>query len=202
MDAPHLRLEATGQDFGLDRAVTTVGRGTGVDIALTDPSVSGLHAEIVRRGCHLYASDLGLSSNGTTVNGRPVGQRVLADGDVVSFGSARALVGGLRSTGGGPTAAVPTAGAPELTRREVDVLTALCRPAATQDAFVAPATAREVALELVVTEAAIKQHLLRLYGKLGVGPGDNRRTRLANEVLRRGIVRPAPVLSLVVERSG
>ena len=61
----------------------------------------------------------------------------------------------------------------------------------TDDAFVAPATAREIAAELVVTEAAVKQHLLRLYQKLRVQEGTNRRVRLANEVVALGLVRPA-----------
>jgi len=81
--------------------------------------------------------------------------------------------------------------APDLTRREVDVLTALCRPALQQQAaFVAPATARDIAAELVVTEAAVKQHLLRLYLKFLIPEGINRRTRLANEIISLGIVRP------------
>jgi hypothetical protein len=49
----------------------------------------------VRRGDHVYVSDLGLSTNGTRINGRPVGRRVLSDGDVLAFGSCRTRVGGL-----------------------------------------------------------------------------------------------------------
>jgi hypothetical protein len=45
----------------------------------------------------------------------------------------------------------------------------------------------------VVTEAAVKQHLLRLYQKLKIPEGPNRRVRLANEVVARGLVRPLPV---------
>ena len=72
------------------------------------------------------------------------------------------------------------------------MLTALCRPALQQDAFVAPATAHEIADELVVTEAAVKQHLLRLYQKFRIAEGVNRRARLANEVISAGVVRPLP----------
>ena len=89
MPTPHLRVEDTGKTYELTAEVTTVGRGEGVDIALDDPSVSRLHAEIVRRGIHVYVADLGLSVNGTRVNGRPVGRRVLLEGDVLSFGAAR-----------------------------------------------------------------------------------------------------------------
>ena len=98
MDTPYLRVEDTGTVFELHGDVTTVGRGDGVDIVLDDPSVSRLHAELVRRGPHVYVADLGLSSNGTRVNGRPIGRRVLADGDVLSFGAARARVGGLAAS--------------------------------------------------------------------------------------------------------
>lgn len=193
MDVPYLRREETGEAFPLREEVTTIGRGPGVDISLTDPSVSHLHAEIVRRGRHLYVSDLGLSANGTRVNGRPVGQRALFGGDVVCFGVARTQICGL-DTGADSddTAQVRRITAPDLTRRELEVLTGLCRPALHQDAFVAPSTTRELAEELVVTEAAVKQHLLRLYSKFRIPEGVNRRSRLANEVISIGVVRPLP----------
>ena len=49
MASPQLRVEATGQTYALDGDLLTVGRGSGVDIALEHPSVSRLHAEFVRR---------------------------------------------------------------------------------------------------------------------------------------------------------
>ncbi len=204
MTEPHLRLEDTGQMFVLRDDITTVGRGEGVDIALDDPSVSRLHAEIVRRGMHVYVADLGLSVNGTRVNGRPVGRRVLLDGDVLSFGAARTRVAGLGVHGAGDdTLELRRISAPDLTRRELEVLTALCRPALQQDAFVAPSSAHEIAEELVVTEAAVKQHLLRLYQKFRIGEGVNRRARLANEVISAGVVRPLPTdVDADVRRAG
>ena len=191
---PFLRQEDTGQVFELRGDITTVGRGEGVDVHLDEPSVSRLHAELVRRGPHLYVTDLGLSSNGTRVNGRPIGRRVLSDGDVLSFGAARVRVGGLGASeqAADDTVELRRITAPDLTRRELEVLQALCRPALNQEAFVAPATAKEVADELVVTEAAVKQHLLRLYAKFRIAEGGNRRGRLANEVIALGIVRPVP----------
>ena len=194
MSTPYLRLEDTGTVFELRGDITTVGRGDGVDVHLDEPSVSRLHAELVRRGPHVYVTDLGLSSNGTRVNGRPIGRRVLADGDVLSFGAARVRVGGLGASeqSADDTVELRRVTAPDLTRRELEVLQALCRPALNQEAFVAPATAKEVADELVVTEAAVKQHLLRLYAKFRIPEGGNRRGRLANEVIALGIVRPVP----------
>jgi len=193
MDTPHLRLEESGETFALTRELTTIGRGEGVDISLEDPSVSRLHAEVIRRGPWVYVSDLGLSVNGTRVNGRPIGKRVLTEGDVVSFGTCRTRVSGLSGLATpDDTVELRRISAPDLTRREHEVLTALCRPALQQDAFVAPATAHEIAAELVVTEAAVKQHLLRLYQKFRISEGVNRRARLANEVISAGVVRPLP----------
>lgn len=204
MDTPFLRIEETGDVFPLRDDVTTVGRGQGVDIRLDDPSVSRLHAELVRRGPHVYIADLGLSANGTRVNGRPVGRRILADGDVLSFGASRSRVGGLAQSEAAAeeTVELRRVAAPDLTRREVEVLQALCRPALRHEAFVAPATAKDVADELVVTEAAVKQHLLRLYQKFRIPEGGNRRGRLANEVIALGVVRPVPNGENQVRRAG
>src|SRR5690606_18176454 len=151
-------------------------------------------------GPYVYVVDMGLSRNGTRVNGRPIARRVLEDGDVVSFGTARCRMGGIPREAGDPDVELRRAVAPELTGREVDVLTSLCRPALSDEAFVAPATARDIAGELVVTEAAVKQHLLRLYQKFRIPEGANRRTRLANEVIAMGLVRPTPVVP--PQRSG
>jgi hypothetical protein len=190
VDTPYIRIEDTGDVIELASEVTTVGRGRFVDVRLGDPSVSRLHAEIVRRGPFVYVTDLGLSRNGTRVNGRPIGRRVLEEGDVITFGSARCRVGGIPADECGDEEEVRRPVAPEVTRRELDVLTSLCRPAMSDEAFVMPATAREIATDLVVTEAAIKQHLLRLYQKFHIPEGPNRRTRLANEVISLGMVRP------------
>src|ERR1700734_2549373 len=192
MDGPYIRVEDSGLMMPLREDVTTIGRGRSVDIHLTDPSVSRLHAEIVRRGHYAYVTDLGLSRNGTRVNGRLVARRVLEDGDVLSFGSARCRVFGVTAEELAAEVELRRPAAPELTRRELDVVTSLCRPALSDEAFVAPATAREIAADLVVTEAAVKQHLLRLYQKFRIPEGANRRVRLANEVVALGLVRPLP----------
>ncbi|HEU5033753.1 MAG TPA: FHA domain-containing protein [Mycobacteriales bacterium] len=204
MDTPYLRVEDTGAVFELTKEVTTVGRGEGIDIPLDDASVSRLHAELVRRGPHVYVADLGLSANGTRVNGRPVGRRILTDGDVISFAAARTRVGGLErsQSAAEDTVELRRVAAPDLTRRELEVLHALCRPALRQEAFVAPATAKDIADELVVTEAAVKQHLLRLYQKFRIAEGGNRRGRLANEVIAVGVVRPIPNGDEQVRRAG
>lgn len=192
MDGPYIRVEETGVLVPLARPVTTVGRGSAVDIRLADPSVSILHAEVVRHGPYVYVADLGLSRNGTRVNGRLVARRLLADGDVLTFGAARCRIAGLSSEELAPAVELRRSASPEVTRRELDVLTSLCGPALSDEAFVSPATAREIAADLVVTEAAVKQHLLRLYQKFRIPEGANRRVRLANEVITLGLVRPLP----------
>jgi FHA domain len=192
VEGPFIRIEETGAVVSLSETVTTIGRGSGVDVRLSDPSVSRLHAEIICRGPYAYVADLGLSRNGTRVNGRLVARRVLEDGDVLSFGTARCRVGGLPREDLAVEVELRRSASPELTRRELDVLTSLCRPALSDEAFVAPATAREIAADLVVTEAAVKQHLLRLYQKFRIAEGANRRVRLANEVIALGLVRPMP----------
>jgi hypothetical protein len=197
METPHIRIEATGAVIRLRLDVTTIGRGQAVDVRLDHPSVSKLHAEIVRRGPYAYVSDLGLSRHGTRVNGKVVAQRLLENGDVLSFGSQRCRVGGLATEAALPETDPRRSAVPELTRREVDVVAALCKPALSDEAFVAPATARDIAADLVVTEAAVKQHLLRLYQKLKIAEGPNRRVRLANEVVARGLVRPLPMAAVV-----
>jgi hypothetical protein len=189
MEDPYVQIAGSGAVVPLQPEVTTVGRGKHVDIRLDDPSVSLLHAEIVRRGPYVYVADLGLSLNGTRVNGRLVARKVLSDGDALSFGSARCRISGIASDEVADAEQARTA-APELTRRELDVIASLCRPALCDDAFVTPATAREIAADLVVTEAAVKQHLLRLYAKLRIPEGQNRRIRLANEVIALGLARP------------
>jgi len=190
--APYLLVEGWPQPVVLEREVTTVGRAPGCDVRLEDPTVSRLHAELVRRGRHLYVSDLGLSTNGTTVNGRPIGRRVLHDGDVLAFGETRARVGGTGSElSGSDTVDFGRIAAPPVTRREQEVLCILCRPALRHEPFVDPPSPAMMARELGVTEAAVKQHLMRLYNKFGIAEGGGRRGRLANHVIAIGLIRPS-----------
>ncbi len=189
MEGPYIQIVITGAVVPLQPNVTTVGRGRYTHVRLADPSVSVLHAELVRRDPYVYVSDLGLSRNGTRVNGRLVARRLLSEGDALTFGSARCRVGGIVADEI-IDAEPPKSATPELTRRELDVIASLCRPALSDDAFVTPATAREIAADLVVTEAAVKQHLLRLYAKLKIPEGLNRRIRLANEVITLGLAKP------------
>jgi pSer/pThr/pTyr-binding forkhead associated (FHA) protein len=132
-------------------------------------------------------TDLG-SSNGTWVNGERIwASRRLRNGDEIRLGQTRLIFRDPMSVGGAETEAEDAP--PSLTARERDVLVALCRPLLARDMFTEPASTRAIAEELVITQAAVKQHLANLYDKFGVPSGDShRRARLANEALRRGSV--------------
>jgi hypothetical protein len=64
----------------------TIGRMPDCDIALADPEVSRRHAEVVRTPEGFAVHDLG-STNGTKVNGAPVKDQPLSDGDEIRVGT-------------------------------------------------------------------------------------------------------------------
>ena len=174
--------------FSLEADRTTVGKADANDIALAeDPMASHLHAILERFPAGWCVTDLG-SSNGTWVNGERIwSSRRLRHGDEIRLGQTRLIFRDPVSAGGTQTEA--ELAAPPLTARERDVLVALCRPLLDRDMFTEPASTREIADALVITPAAVKQHLANLYDKFGVPSSDsNRRARLANEALRRGAV--------------
>ncbi len=166
----------------------SIGRASSSDVVLeADPEVSRLHAVLELIGEHWCVRDLG-SRNGTLVQGARIGGSiVLRDGDELRIGRSRIV---FRShEGPDVTRTVGAMAPPPLTRRERDVLLALFRPALGADTFTEPASVREMAAMLFVSEAAVKQHLGNLYDKFALdGDGERRRTRLANEALRRGAV--------------
>src|SRR5205807_7456935 len=178
----------------LDVDRVTIGRIEDNDVSVaSDDEASRLHAVIERLAGGWCVRDLS-SRNGTFVNGERVsGDRPLRAGDEIRIGRTRmvlraqAEVDDSRRTAGAEPA-------PDLTRRERDVLLALFRPALSAEMFSEPASTREMATTLSVSEAAVKQHLAHLYDKFGIyGEGDRRRVRLANEALRRGAVTLADV---------
>jgi hypothetical protein len=174
--------------FSLEADRTTVGKAAENDVALEhDPTASHLHAVLERFPAAWCVTDLG-SSNGTWVNGERIwSAHRLRPGDEIRVGQTRLIFRDPVAAGGAVTEAEDAP--PTLTARERDVLVALCRPLLDRDMFTEPASTRAIADELVITQAAVKQHLANLYDKFGVG-GDqtNRRSRLANEALRRGAV--------------
>jgi hypothetical protein len=72
---------------------------------------------------------------------------------------------------------------------------------ASSEVFVERASVREIAKELVVTEAAVKQHLQHLYDKFGIPESEpRRRLVLAREALRRDAVPLSDTRSIIVRR--
>lgn len=160
-----------------------------------DGAVSRLHAVVENYGAGWAVRDLG-SRNGTYIRGeRLLAERALRAGDELRIGTTRLI---FRDHGVPEREARSTQvlgvelPPPDLTRRERDVVLALCRPLASLDPFTQPASIKAIAKELVVTEAAVKQHLLHLYDKFALtDQSENRRVRLANEAIRRGILTEA-----------
>jgi hypothetical protein len=78
----------TGDRFTLEEHLISIGRRPESNIVLADPNVSRNHAEIRPQGDGFLLVDLG-STNGTKVNGVRIDQRMLADGDELTFGNTR-----------------------------------------------------------------------------------------------------------------
>ena len=170
---------------------SSLGRATTNDVVvLLDPTVSRLHAVIERYPTGFSIRDLG-SANGTFVNGEPVrGETRLRTGDEVRLGNSRLT---FFVVGDDDTEVTAVAdGPPVLTRRERDLLVALCRPLLEGAAFAPPTGIRQMAAELFVSEAAVKFHLSNLYDKFGLSEhhqgGPSRRVTLAGEAIRRRAV--------------
>jgi pSer/pThr/pTyr-binding forkhead associated (FHA) protein len=189
VDSDYIELRS-GEDtrvVPLEVTELSIGRGADNDLALAkDTAVSRVHAAIRLFAGSWCVRDLG-SANGTLVNGQRIqGEKALEPGDEITIGkSTLVLHSSMRPYGDETIGGVVR---PEVTRREHDVLVALCRPAKTPDLFTEPASVREIAEALFITEAAVKQHLGHLFEKFDIGEGERRRSRLANEAFRRGSI--------------
>jgi len=79
-------LEAVGRRFPIGGAIVSIGRDRNLEVALDDPGVSLLHAQITRHEDALYLRDLG-SRNGTWVNrARVTVPHQLRSGDRIHVG--------------------------------------------------------------------------------------------------------------------
>jgi hypothetical protein len=172
----------------------TVGRNAEAALSIHwDDQVSGLHAELKELGGELTLVDDGLSRNGSYVNGERVhGRRRLRDGDRLQFGRTVLIV--RRPTDGEHrTTAVAinaVATAVELSARQREVLTALCRPLLGGDPFAAPASNRQIAEDLFLSIPAVKLHLRALFEKFGVGdlPQNEKRLALVGRARASGLI--------------
>ncbi|MCA1842605.1 MAG: FHA domain-containing protein [Actinobacteria bacterium] len=170
---------------------SSLGRASTNDVVvLLDATVSRLHAVIERYPTGFCVRDLG-SANGTFVNGEPVrGETRLRTGDELRLGNSRLAFFVVGDDDSEATAVA--AGPPVLTRRERELLVALCRPLLEGEAFAPPSGIRQMAAALFVSDAAVKFHLANLYDKFGLSEqsdgGPSRRVVLASEAIRRRAV--------------
>ena len=77
-----------GSRFVLRDQTVSIGRLPECEITLVDPNVSRNHAEIQARADGWWLVDLG-STNGSQVNGVPISERLLREGDELGFGNIR-----------------------------------------------------------------------------------------------------------------
>jgi hypothetical protein len=76
---------AAGRVFQLTKSPLVIGRVEG-DLIIQDRRVSGKHAQLDVNGPEMYALKDLASTNGTTINGRPISIATLKNGDVIGFG--------------------------------------------------------------------------------------------------------------------
>jgi dienelactone hydrolase len=74
-----------GRIVALPSQMVTVGRAPDNDVVVGDPATSGHHGRIEPRAGSFWMSDLG-STNGTLINGEPVIEKQLTDGDLIAIG--------------------------------------------------------------------------------------------------------------------
>lgn len=163
-----------------------IGRGSHCGLVLDDETVSTDHAELTKRGASYLIVDLG-SRNGTVVNGRVIERPTrLASGDVVGIGPFRLeldLPKAVRTT---PRQAI----AVELTNDERAVARVLTAPYRQDGTFAArPATRREIAEQLHISESSVKRRLDALVRKLSLTdePGRDRMRLIADRVIALGL---------------
>lgn len=170
-----------------------IGRSPANDIALPEDGLaSRTHAELVRAGEEWAVTDDGLSRNGTFVGDeRVTGRRRLHDGEVVSVGGSTLAYRAPRTA----TVATTLAGdrlpaRPDVTPAQRRVLVALCRPLLAAPPAPVPATNKQIAAELFLSEEAVRSHLKALFERAGVGDQAQgaKRVALAELALQTGLV--------------
>ncbi|MGJ4074943.1 DUF3662 and FHA domain-containing protein [Corynebacterium macclintockiae] len=77
--------DGSDRTYELCKGSNIIGRGNGVDLRIPDTGVSRQHADITWDGFDAILTDL-QSTNGTSVNGTPIENWLLANGDVISMG--------------------------------------------------------------------------------------------------------------------
>jgi hypothetical protein len=81
-------LDGEQTRYAIRKTAVRIGRKPDNDIVMKNDTVSGHHAEIVKRGDQFTITDLG-SSNQVFVAGKPVEKSPLKDGDLIELGEVR-----------------------------------------------------------------------------------------------------------------
>jgi pSer/pThr/pTyr-binding forkhead associated (FHA) protein len=170
-----------------------LGRVPGGGIALDwDPEVSRVHAVLERVGGCWFLTDDNISRNGTFVNGARVhGRRRLDDGDVIRCGSVELAFHDPSRAADAPTLKADDAphAAARLSPAQRRVVAELCRPLI-DDPRAAPATNKEIATALVVSQETVKSHLRAAAEAFDLDalPQNEKRLRLAWAAMESGAV--------------
>ena len=94
MSAPRLLIAVAGPARGRSVPLAgslSIGRDEHSSFSIADPALSRQHCAIEASDSHVLVRDLG-SRNGVFVNGCPVAERHLSDGDVIRIGGSALLV--------------------------------------------------------------------------------------------------------------
>lgn len=78
-------VDVNGRRHPLIKARTVIGRGSDADITVDDPGTSRAHVEVLWDGERAMVRDLG-STNGSKLDGQPVTQSGLSDGQTITIG--------------------------------------------------------------------------------------------------------------------
>ncbi len=76
---------ASPREITIDRFPIEIGRGTNAGVRIDDRWISRRHCELVYEAGALLVRDLS-SRHGTMVNGKPIAEAPLADGDLLQLG--------------------------------------------------------------------------------------------------------------------
>ncbi|HEX6904891.1 MAG TPA: sigma 54-interacting transcriptional regulator [Thermoanaerobaculia bacterium] len=196
----------SGGSWSLDREKLTIGRHVSNDVQIREPEVSRHHCVISQDGGRFLLKDLG-SRGGALVNGQPVRERALQEGDVVTLGRSRFVfltrdetpgVEALLQEGGyeaESTVHLPVAELPPRDLRAARDLAALIEIGTTLHSFRASGPLAKKLLELMFEVFPAERAAVLLLGR-----GELELSSAFAFEKGKGGVEPFPISRTVVER--